>query len=231
MDIDELKDKYRKAPLGTRLAAMAVLGLLPAVYFYFEDSPILEASLGEAQGRETIERQNFEKALQTKADVPRLEQEKAYVEDEYARAKKSLPDSYKIEDVLERTATLAKETGATLRVFKPGIERTYTTPSRYAELPIATEVEGRFAQVAAFFDRVVHLESTIFVRSLELKRSESAPRASQPALEGLLNQAMAARQNVRVQANFNLHVYRGLKDGEANESLPGAPAAGKGAAP
>lgn len=244
MDLDELKQKYKQVPMWGRLLGAAALGLLPAAYTYMEESVVIENDLVTAQAAETAQRTEFENSRSMKARMPQLEEELAIIESQLAKARQALPDNYKIEEILERIATIAKETGVKLQRFDPGDEVQIRTPTHYVELPIATEIEGKFSQVAAFFDRVVHLESSIFARKLALTVATagtdgSGARAARPAAPGAdgttltpYQAAVEARQAVRVKTAFQLSVYRAPTPGEeasgATEikaATPGAPGA------
>jgi Tfp pilus assembly protein PilO len=244
MQLDELKDKYKAAPLWARLLAAAVIGMVPAAYFYMEDSETLAAALADAQGKESQAKQQFETAVDRKKNLPKLEEQLAFTEEQLIKAKKSLPDSYRIEDILEKTATIANETHVKLMSFDPGDEQPHDSPSMYVVLPFATQIVGGFAEVAAFFDRVVHLESSIFVKNIELTRATAEPSGApaararpganvDPAVaasQAAYQSAQAARQNSRVGAKFQLSIYRAMTDGETAggvaagtaQQLPGA---------
>lgn len=216
MNLDDIKEKYRGAPVWARLTAAAVLGLMPAIWIYMEDSELLATTLQDSQSREVAERAKFEAALGLKSNVPKLEEQLAFTEEQMVKAKKSLPDSYRIEDILERAATLAKESGVRLVTFKPGAEVFNRSPSQYVELPIATEIEGKFGQIAAFLDRVVHLESSIFVRKLDMVRVENVSDAApSPATTTAYQTAVRSRQQTAVTAKFDLAIYRAMTDAEA----------------
>lgn len=215
MDFEELKERYKLLPLWARFLIAAVLGILPGAYVYYDEGDALQAQLEQETSNEATARDKFESSRQQKANLPKLEEELAFTEEQLLKAKKKLPDSYKIEDVLQKAATIAKEVGVKLVQFDPGDEVPHVEDYKYVELPIKTELQGRFSQIAAFFDRVVHLENSIFVRKIEMTRNtlEKATDATL-AKKTEFQIARENRQNVRLKAVFDLVIFRGMMENE-----------------
>lgn len=255
MDREELKQKYKILPLWARFALVGVVGLLPGLYKYFDEAEQLEADLVEVQGREVKARDAFELARQRKASLPKLEEQLAYTEDQLTKAKRMLPDQYIIEEILEKTATIAKSTGVTLTRFKPLPEVPHRGEQHsYVELPIETEIEGDFRRTANFFDKIAHLESSIFIRKIDMslasaqkdaskvKRPTSSLSSSAQAASSVTQEAETpltpyeaakkARDQVKQKTKFNLIVYRGMGENEVfsgDNDVTGAPQPGPNA--
>lgn len=229
MQLDDLKERYKVLPMWARLVACGLIGLAPAAYVYIDESEALQIQLDEGISQQTAARQKFETSRNQKANIRKLEEQLQFTKEQLFKAKKSLPDSYRIEDVLERVATIAKETGVQLVKFKPGGETLNQGAAQYVERAIATEIVGRFSQVAAFFDRVVHLESSIFLKKIQLERQAGATKTAAPT-DAVLSEhqrALAARRDVKIGARFDLAVYRSMTDQEAaNGGLPPSEEAG-----
>jgi len=232
ISFDELKERYKMLPVWARLAVAFSIGLIPCFYLYFDEGAVLNDKLVESQQQVLSSRQKFEEARKKKANLPQLEEQLAYTEEQLAKAKLKLPDRIVIEDILQKAATIAKQTGVQLSSFNPSPDIVHTQPYQYVEAPIATEVIGRFAQVATFFDRLIHLDGTIFMRHIELTRQEAdgknGNRANQD--EGTISAfdlAQNARHDIKVHAKFDIVVYRSLGERDQGPNDPAAPLGSK----
>jgi Tfp pilus assembly protein PilO len=229
LDADELKARWKALPIWGRLAIALVLGLLPAGYTYYNEAEGLEATLAAAKQELETSKQTFETKSRMKGDLPKEEERLAFTEEQLTKAKRSLPDSFRIEDVLQKTAAIAKEVGVKYVSIVPQDEQQKGTDYKYMELPIQMRIDGKFGQVVSFFDRIVHLESAVYLSNIEIGNKGDGNRDSAEAAEPLsdFERAKAARAAVTVQSTFTLLVYRSLSAGEGGgKSPPGVPAAG-----
>ncbi len=232
MEIDDLKDRYKVLPMWARILIAVTFGVLPGIYVYVDEGQVLEEALVEAESQEEAARIGFEAARKKKEEIPKLEAELIFTEEQLIKAKSKLPDSYRIEEILRDAAKVAKQTGVKFKNFKPGDERVRQEVYPFVELPIQTEVEGSFNQIASFLDIMVHLEGSIFIRQLELVRLEGKEKqeAVDPGTVITYEQAKTARQNVKVNAKFDVVVYRGVgpKDQLASPEDPNSPSESDG---
>jgi Tfp pilus assembly protein PilO len=231
MDLEELKERYKMLPLWARFLIMGAIGLLPGAYVYYDEGDALQSQLEQEQSDEVVARGDFERSRQQKANLPKLEEDLAFTEEQLVKAKKKLPDSYKIEDVLQKAATIAKEVGVKLVLFAPQAEVRHEEGYRYVELPIKTEVQGRFSQIASFFDRIVHLETSVFVRKIVLEKlvvqkTEAEMQANQQKTDFQL--ARESRDKLRLKGSFEMAIFRGMKDMEMTQFPEGDAPAGDG---
>ena len=223
MNFDELIERYKMLPLWGRLLALAILGMMPGAYTVWDEQEGLDERLQASQAEEATVKQDFEKKVAQKGDLPRLEEKKAFTQEQLEKAKKMLPDGYKIEEILRRVAVIAKESGVTLLRFDPGVESVVPpTENHYYQLPIAAAVSGQFNQVAGFFDRILHLEGTVFVRNISF-RGDKAPAG------GVAAEAERLRQEFKLQSDFEIAAFRGMT-GEEIAKVDAAAAASKAAA-
>jgi Tfp pilus assembly protein PilO len=237
MSVEELKERYKLLPVWGRLAIAFVIGFLPGIYLYFDEGDALAQKLVESQTTVQTSRGKFEDARKKKSNLPQLEEQMAYTEDQLAKAKLKLPDHIIIEDILQKTAMIAKQTGVQLTVFNPAADISHTVPYQYIEAPIATEVVGHFSQIASFFDQMIHLDGTIFMRRIELTRQDASDKAraggdggagvigeGDPRKKSAYEKAQDARQNLMVHAKFDIVVFRSLSEQERLASLTQTPA-------
>ena len=173
-------------------------------------------------------RQKFAQASQKHSNLPKLEEQLQSTQEQLVKAKKKLPDTYQIELILEKIATIAKGNGVIMSLFDPTEEVKHQQPYPFVELPIIIEVLGTFDQVAHFLDQVVHLEGTIFLRSLQLNRAENRDLAAlqegdaagklnlETDKRSLFQKAKDARSNMKLKTHLELVVYRSMTNLEAN---------------
>ena len=230
ISVDELKERYKLLPVWGRLAIAFFIGLLPGIYLYFDEGDALAQKLVESQSAVQTSRSKFEDARKKKSNLPQLEEQMAYTEDQLAKAKLKLPDHIIIEDILQKTAMIAKQTGVQLTVFNPAADIPHSVPYQYIEAPITTEVVGHFSQIASFFDQMIHLDGTIFMRRIELTRQDGDDKARGGGGGGgdadkktAYEKAQDARQNLMVHAKFDIVVFRSLSEQERLASLTQTP--------
>jgi len=231
MEIAELKEQYKELPPKKRLPAAAGVGvlLLVAAYFMYFDFTLLEEQLITEETSANEVQARFEAARDQKANLPKLEEAVAFTEEQLAKAKAKLPSSYDIEDTLHKVSMIAREINVQLPSFQPGQEIRSGGSARYAEMPIAISVCGSYVQVAAFFDRVVHLEQSIKVRNIKMVPAGACSTGpAEPKTDTLLTGVEAAkeqRRRIRVETTADLVLFR------AGSDLPPAGSGGAGAAP
>lgn len=235
MEFGDILQKYKLLPIWARSAVAIFIGILPGAYKYFDQGADFEDRLVEIQGHEQVAREKFETARKRKAGLPKLEEQLAFIEEQLTKAKQMLPDQYVIEEILEKTATIAKSTDVTLNRFKPMPEVPHSDEQyQYVELPIDTEVEGEFHKIAKFLDKLVHLEQSIFVRRLVMVPIIGAqPFSAVPGSKALgtpdqpspFELARDTREKIREKANFSLVVYRGMgpQDAVRTNLIPAMP--------
>lgn len=222
MSFDELKDKYRALPVWARLMMAVIIGILPGACSYLDEAEVLETQLSDATVKESEARAKFESNRKEKANIPKLEEELAYTEEQLEKAKKKLPEGYLIEDILTLTASNAKKSSVQLKSFEPTCELKGEADFKYVEFPIKVEVIGKFPAIASFFDRIVHSENMVFIREVDIERAGDSGEKSNaaPVVDSSAGAivdrktALAMRENLQLAAKFKLVVFRGMKDDE-----------------
>lgn len=220
MEFAEVKERYKLLPAKKRWGAAAGAGVLLVLVAYFSsfDFTALEEQLNTAEAAASDSQTKFETAKDQKANLPQLEEAVAVTEEQLAKAKARLPLSYDIEDTLHKVSTIAKEINVLLPSFIPGTEIVGGGASRYAELPISIRICGSYAQTAAFFDRVVHLEQSIKVRGIKMSSAGScstgqAESENAIALTGIEG-AKEQRRKIKVETSADLILFRAISSME-----------------
>ncbi len=166
MDARELIARYKAWPRRNRMLAVAVAGMAYPLFMWWSDVPPLESQLESVVREENEARGKYEKMRKEQDDLPKLEVEFKFVQDQLAKAKALLPEKIAMEDILQKTATIARETRVALNEFSPAAELEVNGDYRYAEIPVALVVRGGFSNIMTFYDRIVHLAGNIRLRGL-----------------------------------------------------------------
>lgn len=232
MDLEALKEQYKKHKLIFRLLFMMLLGLLPGLFIYLDQGSAVEADREAAVQEMDTAKDKFEKSKKRREEMPKLEEQLAFTEEQLEKAKAKVPDNIQISEILQKIATIAKELDVQLREFDPDAEIAGEEALRFIKLPIKLKVSGTYVQIVSFFDRIVHLEKIILVQDIHLEGSHAegakspvspiaTPVGTPPPT--LIQKANAERGNIKVDAEATIAVYRAAG---ANEAMPVAAAAG-----
>jgi Tfp pilus assembly protein PilO len=92
--------------------------------------------------------------------------------------------------------------------FKPGLEMPSETAFKFLKLPINLQVQGTYGQIAAFFDRVTHLDLLVRVTNVELTPAASDKNKEEDVAAG-------SKEIIELHAMTTLMVFRALSDSEA----------------
>ncbi|MBM4252078.1 MAG: hypothetical protein FJ146_08915 [Deltaproteobacteria bacterium] len=239
--LNELRERYKILPLWGRLLAVTVIGILPAAYIYFDEGAILEESVSELEQKVDEARNKFREASNKHANLPKLEKDFQTTQEQLAKAKRKLPDQYKIEDILEKIATIANGADVVIREFLPQDEVRKQDPYPYVELPISVVVDGVFAKVTDFLNGLIHLDGTVFVKGIDIRRMSTRDAmkiaetlngatptdAAEQQNLSKYKKAIQARENLMVRAKVTMAVYRSM----GGDEVVNQPTTGDGAAP
>lgn len=214
MDREDLIERYRSLSVRTRILFAILLGLLPGIYIYFEDGQLLTEELEQVRTEHDAQQSKLDHALAQKKQIPQIEQRLVELEDQLGKARKALPENFRVEEVLQKAASIARETGIKIVLFKPGQEKPGVGEYKYMELPIATELSGKFNQIATFIDRLVHLKQSLLVRNISMNYvpfEDSLANSTQTEHQ----RALDARQRVAALATVEIVVFRSMTEQEA----------------
>jgi Tfp pilus assembly protein PilO len=235
MTVDELKERFLGVPLAVRLLICASVGLGPGIWYWFTESEVVTAEIAAAQQEENDARVKFEQAKAQQTNLPKMEQELAFTEDQLRKAKAALPDGFDVEAMLEKVAVIAKESDVVLSSYIRGQEVASPTNNKFMLLPIKVQLLGSYVGVASFFDKITRMENSVFVRDLKLNRSAATETGANAARtnravtsteqEFDFETASAARSRIRINAEAELVLFRSTDaDPLSVQEAPAAPA-------
>ena len=218
MDLEEIKERYKILPMWVRITLAILIGCTPAAFTFWEDGERLAEEVASAETIRDVARTKFERARAKKAELPKLEEKLLFTQGELERAKAQLPDYYLIEEILQKVATVARETKVELTSFTPQAEVGGGGDYRYMTMPVALNVDGLYRDVALFLDRVAQFDKPIFLKEINLTSKTEAMEANngnQVAPVGTRRHKEQIREAMRVAANLKLSVYRAMTDEES----------------
>jgi len=236
MDIEEIKLKYKTIPLARRLGAVIGLGLLlPALYgWIFTDIGAIEGRKSEAMQEKSSSETQLQKFIEQKKDAPRLEEQLKFTESEMAEARQRLPSDYFLDLMIQRLGLLANKAKVTLKLFSPGEESVIQGPAPYVEMPIKLKVAGGYNEIAQFYDAIVHFDTMIHIRNMDLKPELTGPESgSQKATIGEQATDVAQKFEMEVKkhqvvSTMVLVLFRSMRPDEpsmGSSNAAGAPEA------
>ena len=176
MQKEEIIANYKRRKPTHRLGAAIGIGLLlPALWGWVNtDIGEIEARKSQAVSEKDSSEIHLNRLIAQKKNAPRLEEQLKFTESELVEARKRLPSEYFIDLMIQRLGLLANKAKVTLKLFSPGEESIVQGPVQYVEMPIKMEVIGGFNEIAQFYDAIVHFDTMIHIRNVELKSSKAS---------------------------------------------------------
>ena len=168
MTLEEVKERYSSMNEFKRGIIVFILGLIYPGYLFYERGLALQEELQAAHREKTVIENQYEVAKKKSSDLPMLEEKFSKQQGILRKAQEKLPNEFYMDDVLHSIASLAKESGATIRSFVPTAEVIKSGEFSYAELPISLSLSGSFNQVVGFFDKIVNLEKVVHIRDISM---------------------------------------------------------------
>lgn len=225
--LDELKLRYKELPLLKRLLLCAVLGMLPAIWLYFEESPTVEESYTSAEQQEKAAAGKLQQADSQLKNLAKTENELAYTHEQLKKAQTRLPDNVVMDEILRSIGKAAKDSSVTIAHFEPQPEAVRGDEFKYLEIPLKISVEAKeYAQLATWLDTVAGSKSKMYLRSWAITRravtdqNEQGQLNAAPVAKGnvidetalLEQQAKKSREGLRLALAANLSVYKLASD-------------------
>ena len=159
---EQLAKLPKAARIGILLGVMALIG---AAYFF----GIYQAKSEQVQRLQAKELELQRKLTEVRsivANIAAFETEISELEEELAVALLQLPNEKQLEVLLTDISNLGKTAGVEIKSFERESERAHDF---YAEVPISIELEGKYHDVAKFFELMARLPRIVNMGSLTLK--------------------------------------------------------------
>ena len=221
MDFEELKERYRTTNLVVRLLLVSVIVALPMAYYYFDSVESVDNDLEFFTTQLNASRTKFERANKAFQNQGELQEQLIYTEQQLAKAREKLPDTFNVDQFLRKVATISREVGVVLDVFDPAEERCGKSEVNHKELPIKVAINGKYAEIATFVDRIVHLDISVTAENIGITRAvpdaeSEAGSGLNPGADGTLSlaQAETKRKRLRLNADMELVLYKSSRGDE-----------------
>lgn len=180
-DFEEQLDQIAKVPKPVRLAvAVALLASVAAGYWFVSYQPKGE-KVDLLQGKiQKLERQ-LSNIRAVASNLEAFEQEVAFLEARFKRARRRLPEGKQFEDLLSDITTAGKKVGVRIK----SIERQPEVPHDfYAEVPFRVELDGSYHDLARFFEQIGSLPRIVNVGDLDIRVDQEYREATNLRIQG-----------------------------------------------
>ena len=186
-------DRILDLPVGQRRLLYGGLAALTAIFYVFWFYLPRSQELAEIQQKVRdldTEQATLQKTLANRAE---LDAEIVAIEAAFNQAQSQLPDKKEIPELLRQVSNIGRDSGLEVTLFRQKPEQ---LRDLYAEIPVQMSVQGRYHNIAMFFDKVRRFDRIVNIGDISLKE----PRP----VEG----------QITVDATFSATTYRFLSEGE-----------------
>ncbi len=213
MDLDDIGMHYREIILWKRILLLFIVAITPAAYEFYSRWPDLDTAQKLALEIQQTELKKLEDAEEKRKKITRLEEEVVGLESQLKDASKKLPDKIYIDNVLKKTELVAQELGLVLNIFHPKEEVPSETAFRFIKLPISIELVGTYAQIASFFDHMVHLDFIVEIENIDLTLVDGKDKSNADIDDEYVESSR--RSKVRLRVSCDMMIFRMMTQQEA----------------
>jgi len=165
-------EQLAKLPKAARLGITLGIGVLAAAVYYFGFYQAAAADLEQLRAKELELQRKLSEVRSVAANIGAFEEEIASLEVKLKTALRQLPNEKELEVLLTDISNLGKTAGIEIKSFR---RREEVVHDFYAEVPIAIQIDGRYHDIARFFDLLSKLPRIVNMGSLTVRvSSESA---------------------------------------------------------
>lgn len=162
------ESSFDTMPLGGKIFILVVLvGVLGAIY-YFALHMNLADEIEQEEQRYTQLQGRMRDARQRQQQYLELSQQLANREAIDRENKRILPEQAEIASFLQDLNQTAELSGLEMRSVEPQPEE---AENLYVRIPVSIQVQGRFHQLAKFFNTISQIERAISMMNIHLVRS------------------------------------------------------------
>jgi len=158
-------DKFAKLPTAARVGVIVSAAVLMVALYFFLVYQKLNTQRESLHLEETKLQRRLSEVRSIAANISAFEAEITELEIQLNAALRQLPNKKQLEVLLTDISNLGKTAGVEIRSFKRQEERIHDF---YAEVPIAIELEGRFHDIARFFDLMAKLPRIVNMGAIQI---------------------------------------------------------------
>ena len=113
---------------------------------------------------------NLERSKKNAQQLEYLRKEFESKQRDFNLVMKSLPEKEEISSLLTGISQSGQQAGLEFLLFQPQNE---VNKNFYAEIPVSIRVQGRYHNVAEFFDKVANLSRIVNIRNIQMSRDKT----------------------------------------------------------
>ncbi len=159
-------DQIAKLPSGVRIGIIAAIAALIGVGYYVGVYQGSNDSLKRLRTQELELQRKLSEVRSIAANIDEFQEEIVDLEVQLSKVLRQLPDKKEIEVLLTDISNLGKNAGIEIKSFQ---RREEIEHGFYAEVPIMIEIEGRYHDIARFFDLLARLPRIVNMGALNIK--------------------------------------------------------------
>lgn len=165
-EIQAKLDQVAKLPSGVRVGIIIGISVLLGVGYYVGVYQDANSGLKGLRTQELELQRKLSEVRSIAANIDEFREEIDDLELQLSKVLRQLPDKKEIEVLLTDISNLGKTAGIEIKSFQ---RRDEVEHGFYAEVPISIEIEGRYHDIARFFDLLADLPRIVNMGSLSIK--------------------------------------------------------------
>lgn len=158
-------EQIARLPKAARVGIVVGVAVALGAGYFFGVYQTKSEQVKSLQARELELQRKLTEVRSIAANISAFEEEITGLEAQLASALRQLPNEKQLEVLLTDISNLGKTAGVEIKSFRRQNENVHDF---YAEVPIAIELEGRFHDIARFFDLVSKLPRIVNMGSLSM---------------------------------------------------------------
>ncbi len=159
-------DQVAKLPAAARYGIIAAIAVLLAGSYFFLMYQDAKAKLEQLHATELELQRKLSEVRSIAANIGEFEQEIANLELKLQKVLRQLPNEREIEVLLTDISSLGKTAGIEIKEFR---RREEVVHGFYAEVPIELSLQGRYHDIARFFDMLAGLPRIVNMGAIDVK--------------------------------------------------------------
>jgi type IV pilus assembly protein PilO len=174
-------DKFAKLPKAARMGMVLGIAVFVGSLYYFLVYQNLTAERENLHLQETKLQRRLSEVRAIAQNIGAFENEIADLEIQLGAALRQLPNEKQLEVLLTDISNLGKTAGVEIKSFRRQKEQVHDF---YAEVPIAIELEGRFHDIARFFDLMSKLPRIVNMGAIVMGISSDSLEETRLSVSG-----------------------------------------------
>jgi type IV pilus assembly protein PilO len=164
--VQEKLDQIAKLPAAARVGIIAVVAVMILAGYWFMIYQDTARNLEQFHAKELELQRKLSEVRSIAANIDEFEEEIASLQVKLKSVLRQLPNKREIEVVLTDISNVGKTAGIEIKEFR---RRDEVLNGFYAEVPIDLSIEGRYHEIARFFDLLAGLPRIVNMGAIDVK--------------------------------------------------------------